>query len=87
MAFKNLLTSPLAAEEILKLLQVTLPPSTELPKHWHPGEEFAYITKGSLTIWIDKQGEKKYNKGDACMVPLKKVHLSSGALGAVIARR
>lgn len=76
MEFKNLLTSPLAAAENTEVVvsEVTLPPNIELPKHWHPGEEFAYIIKGSLTIWMENKGEKKYNKGDACVVPLKKVH-------------
>ena len=76
MEFKNLLTSPLAAEENTEVVvsEVTLPPNKALPKHWHPGEEFAYIIEGSLTIWMENQGEKKYNKGDTCVVPLKKVH-------------
>ena len=76
MEFKNLLTSPLAATENTEVVvsEVTLPPNIELPKHWHPGEEFAYIIKGSLTLWMENKKEKKYNKGDACVVPLKKVH-------------
>ena len=76
MEFKNLLTSPLAAEENTEVVvsEVTLPPNIELPKHWHPGEEFAYIIKGSLTLWIENEGETKFIKGDACVVPLKKVH-------------
>ncbi|HKI79737.1 MAG TPA: cupin domain-containing protein [Ignavibacteriaceae bacterium] len=76
MEFKNLLTSPLAAAENTEVVvsEVTLLPNIELPKHWHPGEEFAYIIQGSLTIWIENNGEKKYNKGDVCVVPMKKVH-------------
>ena len=76
MEFKNLLIGPLAAAENTEVVvsEFTLPPNTKLPKHWHPGEEFAYIIKGSLTMWMENKGEKKYNKGDACVVPLKKVH-------------
>ena len=76
MEFKNLLTSPLAAEENTEIVvsEVTLPPNIELPKHWHPGEEFAYVIKGSLTLSIENEGVKKFSKGDACVVPLKKVH-------------
>ena len=76
MEFNNLLTSPLAAAENTEVVvsKVTLPPNTELPKHWHPGEEFAYIIKGTLNIWMENQGEKKFNEGDACVVPLKRVH-------------
>lgn len=76
MEFKNLLTSPLAVDGNTEVVvsEVTLPPDIELPKHWHPGEEFAYIIKGSLTLWIENEGETKFSKGDACVVPLKKVH-------------
>ena len=76
MELKNLLTSPLAAHENTEVVvsEVTLPPNKALPKHWHPGEEFAYIIKGSLTLWMENHGEKTYKKGDACVVPFKKVH-------------
>lgn len=30
---------------------VTVPPNSALPKHWHPGEEFAYVLEGSVTLW------------------------------------
>ena len=30
--------------------RVTLPPDTMLPQHWHPGEEFAYVLNGTVTL-------------------------------------
>ena len=76
MEFKNLLTSPLIAAENTEVVvsEVTLPPNIELPKHWHPGEEFAYIIKGALILWVENEGETRFSKGDACVVPNKKVH-------------
>lgn len=30
--------------------RVVIPPNTALPKHWHPGEEFAYVLEGSVIL-------------------------------------
>ena len=30
--------------------QVTIPPHTELPWHWHPGEEIFYVIDGEVTL-------------------------------------
>ena len=30
--------------------QVTIPPHTELPWHWHPGEEIFYVIEGVVTL-------------------------------------
>lgn len=87
MEFKNLITSPLAADENTEVVvsEVTLDPHVELPKHYHPGEEFAYIIEGSLTIWMESEGERTFRKGEACVVPLKKVHnVRTGADGVKI---
>ena len=54
--------------------RVTIPPNTTLPKHWHPGEEFAYILEGSVTLWQDGKDDTIGRAGDAMMVPLKQVH-------------
>ncbi len=53
---------------------VTLPPEFALPKHTHPGEEFAYLVSGSLYYWEEGQGESLHLAGDAVRVPLGKVH-------------
>ena len=76
MEFKNLLTSQLAGSENTEVVvsRVTVPPNTSLPKHWHPGEEFAYIIEGSLILSIENEEEKTFTKGEACVVPLKKIH-------------
>lgn len=53
---------------------VTIPPHTSLPKHWHPGEEFAYILDGSVTLWQKGKKDIVGKKGDVIKVPLKQVH-------------
>jgi quercetin dioxygenase-like cupin family protein len=54
--------------------RVTIPPHTSLPKHWHPGEEFAYVVEGSATLWQDGKEDIVGHAGDVLMVPLKQVH-------------
>jgi quercetin dioxygenase-like cupin family protein len=53
---------------------VTIPPNTSLPKHWHPGEEFAYILEGSIVLWQKDKPEVVMNAGDIGKVPLKAIH-------------
>lgn len=54
--------------------RVTMPPNSSLPKHWHPGEEFAYILEGSVTVWQEGQEDVVGHAGDVLKVPLKHVH-------------
>jgi quercetin dioxygenase-like cupin family protein len=54
--------------------RVSIPPHTELPRHWHPGEEFAYVVAGSVTLWQDGEEDIVMNAGDVGKVPLRKVH-------------
>ncbi|MFA0049522.1 cupin domain-containing protein [Vibrio breoganii] len=54
--------------------RVTIPPNTSLPKHWHPGEEFAYIIDGSVTLWQKGKQDVLLTKGQVAKVPLKQVH-------------
>jgi len=54
--------------------RVTIPPNTSLPKHWHPGEEFAYVLEGSVTLWQKGKDDIVGTKGDVMKVPLKQVH-------------
>jgi len=63
----------LAGGEII-VSRVTIPPHTSLPKHWHPGEEFAYILEGSCYLWQDGKEDLLGQAGDVLKVPLKQVH-------------
>ena len=54
--------------------RVDIPPHTTLPKHWHPGEEFAYILEGSVTLWQKGKKEEMGVAGEAMKVPLKQIH-------------
>jgi len=54
--------------------RVTIPPHTTLPRHWHPGEEFAYVLEGSVTLWQRGRDDIVGKPGDVVRVPLKQVH-------------
>jgi len=65
--------------------RVTIPPRTALPKHWHPGEEFAYILEGSASLWLEGEQQPAAKVGDVLKVPLKQVHTAiTGDEGATI---
>jgi quercetin dioxygenase-like cupin family protein len=73
---ETLLSTALTGVENTEVIvsRVTIPPNTSLPKHWHPGEEFAYVLEGSVTLWREGAGEIVGKPGDVVMVPLKQVH-------------
>lgn len=54
---------------------VELPPSFQLPKHRHPGEEFAVVLEGSVHYWEEgTDGERHMTAGSFGKVPLNAVH-------------
>ena len=73
---ENLRTDKLAGVENTEVVvsRVVIPPNTTLSKHWHPGEEFAYIIEGSVTLWQEGNADIVGKQGDVIKVPLKQVH-------------
>lgn len=85
--FADLLSCQLEGVEGTEVIVsiTTVPPQTKLPKHWHPGEEFAYVLEGSLVLWQEGKPDEYYRKGDVGKVPLKQVHtISTQEEGATI---
>ena len=56
--------------------KVEIPPNKSLPKHWHPGEEFAYVLAGSVTLWQKGKPDIAVKQGEVVKVPLKQIHTS-----------
>lgn len=79
MMFADLLTSQLEAVDGTEVVVsiTTVPPHTTLPRHWHPGEEFAYVLEGTFVLWQEGKADEIYRKGDVGKVPLKQVHTVS----------
>ena len=53
---------------------VEAPAGYELKKHYHPGEEFAYVIEGSATVWFKDRPEVEVKKGEVAKVPFEAVH-------------
>ena len=51
-----------------------LPPGAAAGKHTHPGEEFAYVLDGALTLEPQGQAPKTYKAGEVFHNPAKVVH-------------
>ena len=54
--------------------RVMIPPNTALPRHWHPGEEFAYVLEGAAILRRDGQDDVLIRAGEVGKIPLKQVH-------------
>jgi quercetin dioxygenase-like cupin family protein len=72
----NMMTSQLEIAEGIEVVvsHVVIPPNTVLSKHWHPGEEFAYVIEGSISLWQKDKGETLMEKGDVAKISLKQIH-------------
>ena len=53
---------------------VEVPAGYELKKHYHPGEEFAYVIEGSGTVWFEDIPDVVVNKDEILKIPLGAVH-------------
>ncbi len=83
----NIMTSQLELVEGTEVVvsHVEIPANTTLPKHWHPGEEFAYVLEGSLVLWQKDKSDTHLKKGDVFKVPLKQIHSAkTGKGGATV---
>ncbi|MCA9758086.1 MAG: cupin domain-containing protein [Candidatus Eisenbacteria bacterium] len=76
LSLENLLRAELEGVEGTEVIvsRVTILPHSSLPKHWHPGEEFAYVLEGSCTLWQDGKEDIVTRAGDVAKVPLQQVH-------------
>ena len=73
---ENLMRAELEVVEGTEVImsRIEFPPGTELPKHYHPGEDFVYVLEGSGTVWFKGEGETPFKAGDFVKVPYKRVH-------------
>jgi len=84
---QDLLEYALESAEGLEVIvsHVALPPNVTLPKHWHPGEEIAYILQGSVTLLQEGESDREITAGEVGNVPFKAIHTArSGDEGATI---
>ena len=82
---ENLLRESIAGVEGKEIIvsRVSFPPHTELPWHWHPGEEFFYVIKGSVTLKRRGAPDSLTTQGDAQKIAPQIIHTgSTGEQGA-----
>ena len=82
---ENLLRESIAGVEGKEVIvsRVSFPPHTELPWHWHPGEEFFYVIEGSITLKRRGEPDLPASQGDAQNIAAQAVHTgSTGEQGA-----
>ena len=72
----NLLTTQLAAAENLEVVvsRVDVPVGVDLPLHYHPGEEFAYVMTGAITLKLQGEEDREFSAGEAAVVPSRAMH-------------
>ena len=82
---ENLLRESIAGVEGKEVIvsRVSFPPHTELPWHWHPGEEFFYVIEGSVTLKRRGEPDLLATQGDAQKIAPQIIHTgSTGEQGA-----
>ena len=82
---ENLLRESIAGVEGKEVIvsRVSFPPHTELPWHWHPGEEFFYVIEGSVTLKRRGELDLSAGAGDAQNIAAQVIHTgSTGEQGA-----
>ena len=82
---ENLLRESIAGVEGKEVIvsRVSLPPHTELPWHWHPGEEFFYVIEGSVTLKRREEPNLTAAQGGAQKISPQVIHTGrTGEQGA-----
>ena len=70
-------------EVVVSYLEV--PANSTLPLHWHPGEEFGYLIKGSGIVTLEDKSTIALTEGSFFNVPFKDVHSFSTSEESVTA--
>ncbi|NKB99899.1 MAG: cupin domain-containing protein [Pseudomonadales bacterium] len=63
--------------------RVIVPPNMTLPTHWHPGEEFAYVLSGTVSLSLEGEEALVLKVNELGEVPLKKIHSATAGSDGV----
>ncbi len=53
---------------------VVIPPDAQVPRHYHPGEEFLYLIEGTATHIEEGSANRELKPGDAMVIRMGKIH-------------
>ena len=76
----EMLRAPISAAPELEVLisDVIIPPNSEVPRHYHPGEEFVYVIEGSAIHVEEGKEDLLTEAGDAMVISPEAVHAPRG---------
>ena len=57
---------------------VVIPPNAQVPKHYHPGEEFVYLIEGSAVHVVEGEPDRVVNAGEALVIRPNVIHSPRG---------
>ena len=76
----TMLTAAIAAADGLDVIisDVVIPAGAQVPRHYHPGEEFLYVIEGSATHREEGKPDLPLVAGDAYVIPPRAIHSPVG---------
>ncbi|WP_066555605.1 cupin domain-containing protein [Croceicoccus bisphenolivorans] len=72
----EMLRAPVTAAPELEVIisDVVIPPGSQVPRHYHPGEEFLYVIEGSAIHIEEGVPDVLLKAGDARVIPPRAIH-------------
>lgn len=76
----EMLRAPITVSDDLEVIisDVVIPPNAEVPRHYHPGEEFIYVLEGSATHVEEGKPDRVLKAGDTYVIPPEAIHMPRG---------
>ena len=76
----ELLRTEIKAADNIEVIvaNVFLPPGVEVPRHYHPGEEFLYVVQGSAVHVEEGRADQELKAGEAYVIPPEVIHAPYG---------
>lgn len=73
---KTLLKAVTAAHDDQEVIMshIDIPPHTALPEHYHPGEEYVYVIRGSGIVRLKGEKTIEFKAGSVVKIPYEKIH-------------
>lgn len=75
-----MLRGPITISDDLEVIisDVVIPPGAEVPRHYHPGEEFLYVIEGSAIHVEEGKPDQILSAGDSYVIPPEAEHAPRG---------
>lgn len=76
----EMLRGPITISDGLEVIisDVVIPPGAEVPRHYHPGEEFLYVIEGSAIHVEEGKPDQILSAGDSYVIPPEAEHAPRG---------